>query len=110
MATDNENDIDRVRGDDYPLIITLTEDKKPIPLKVEDIVTIRVKKEDGTIATHAGAVSNVAIAEVTFDMKADEGIELVKDAGRFSYDIKVNDGEYTTTYSVAIFEVQRDLG
>lgn len=105
MATENTNDIKRKQGDDFPIVVTLTENKQPISLGGSETVTFLKKNEDNTIEAIEGSITDASIAKLSFDPT----VSLVADPGRFTYAIKINDGSYTTTYSVAILEIEENL-
>lgn len=122
MAQENENDIKRKLGDDYDLIVELSEEDKdtgrlaPITLVGTEAVTLFVDKTDQDadpivedIQSQVGVITNATIAEITFDMTINA--ELTNQMGRFPYSIKVTPvGGKTTTYSVAMYIIEKNVG
>ena len=99
-ATDNS--IKRFRGDTYPLIVTLKENGSPVDLSTATVtMTIGLSTPASITATVTDAANGVA----QFDFTQTE----VGTAGRFSYDIQVEDGGYITTYVKDIFELIDDV-
>ena len=85
-----DNSIKRFRGDTYPLIVTLKENGVAVDLSTATVtMTIGLQTPVSIIATITDAVNGVA----QFDFTQTE----VGTAGRFSYDIQVDDGGYITT-------------
>ena len=97
-----DNSIKRFRGDTYPLIVTLKENGVAV-----DLSTATVRMTIG-LATPVTIVANITdaaggVAQFDFDQTH------VGTAGRFSYDIEVQDGGYTTTYVKDMFELIDDV-
>ncbi len=97
-----DNTITRFRGDTYPLIVTLKENGTAV-----DLTTATVKMTIGlqTPVTISAAITDAAggVAQFDFDDAS------VGTAGRFSYDIQVEDGGYITTYVKDIFDLVEDV-
>ena len=98
-----DNDIKRYRGDTYPLIVTIKENKAAVDLTGATVtMTIGLSTPvslDATVTDAAGGV-----AQFDFDQTH------VGTAGRFAYDIQVTDASgYITTYVKAIFELMEDV-
>lgn len=101
MAVD-ENDIKRYRGDTYPLIVAIKENKVPVDLS-KSTVTMTIDVLPPVRIT--GNVTEPLDGKVRFNF--DE--RSVGKAGKFNYNIQVNDGNYTTTYVKALFVLMKDI-
>ncbi len=101
MAVTN-NAIKRFRGDTYPLIVTLKENGSPVDLNGS---TVKMTIGLSTPVTITGTLNDAAGGVVQFDFDQAS----VGTAGRFSYDIQVDDGSYITTYVKDVFELVEDV-
>lgn len=101
MAVTN-NKIERFRGDTYPLIVTLSENGTAVDLGT---ATVQMTIGLDTPVTIEATVTDAANGVAQFDFTQTE----VGTAGRFSYDIEVQDGGYITTYVKDIFELVEDV-
>ena len=97
-----DNSIKRFRGDTYPLIVTLKENGAAV-----DLSTATVKMTIGldVPVTITASITDATGGVAQFDFTQDH----VGAAGRFSYDIQVEDGGYITTYVKDIFELVEDV-
>jgi len=97
-----DNNIKRFRGDTYPLIVTLKENGAAVNLSAATVkMTIGLETPVSITAGITDAAGGVA--QFDFDQTH------VGTAGRFSYDIEVQDGGYITTYVKDIFELVEDV-
>ena len=97
-----DNSIKRFRGDNYPLIVTLKENGTPVDLST---ATIKLTIGLDTPVTTTGTVTDASGGVVQFDFDQ----SAVGTAGRFAYDIQVEDGGIITTYVKDIFELLEDV-
>lgn len=98
-----DNSIKRYRGDTYPIIATLSENKTPVDLTGS---TIKLTISYNTPVTITATITDAINGEVRFDFTPAD----VDTAGTFNYDIQVEDaGGIVTTYVKDIFELTDDV-
>ena len=97
-----DNSIKRFRGDTYPLIVTLKENGVAVDLSTA-VVKMTIGLETPLSITASITDAAGGVAQFDFDQTH------VGTAGRFSYDIQVEDGGYITTYVKDIFELVEDV-
>lgn len=91
--------IERYRGDTYPERATMTVDGAPLDLSGK---TVRMHVYAGSEIVIDGEVADAAAGKVEFSM-ADVS---TLDKDRYTFEIKVDDGTYVTTFLREILEIK----
>ena len=94
--------IKRFRGDNYPIEVTIKKNGTPVDLSN---ATVKLTIGLDTPVTTTGTVTDASGGVVQFDFNQ----SAVGTAGRFVYDIQVEDGGIITTYVKDIFELLEDI-
>ena len=98
-----DNNLKRFRGDDDPFQATIKEDGAAINI-TGFTVKMSIALPDGTVSMD-GVIVDAQAGKVEFSPEQSH----IGTAGRFSYDVELNDGTYKKTYVKAILELVDDV-
>ena len=105
MVDVNTKEITRFRGDTYPIVAIIKESGVPIDLSTAvSKLTIAFTDPDSPV-TIIGTNVDGSVGKVEFAIST----EIAANAGKFFYDIQVDNGGYKTTYVKSIIEFEKDV-
>ena len=100
MGKVTDNDIKRYAGDTYPERATLKINGDPLDLTDKTVKMYIYEDQDNPIQI-TGTVTDAAGGKVEFPMALASAL----DPSRYTYEVKVDDGSYITTFAKAIMEI-----
>ena len=96
------NEIERFRGDTYPIVVTIKENSNAVDLTG---CTVKMTIGYSTPVTVTGSITDAVNGIVQFNFTESD----VSKVGRFEYDIQVDTGSIKTTYVRDNFILKSDL-
>ncbi len=101
---DKANEINRFRGDTYPIIVTIKENGIPIDLSAA-VSKMTIAFTESPAVTIIGENITGSDGMVRFNISD----EIADNIGRFFYDVQVDSGGYKTTYTKNIINFIKDV-